>query len=216
MPAFVDTVSAAKKLKQSWVQTQKIRSQWKAQKHKEGLVSSRLTVPDKVIEESSSQIADSNDEMDANRKIPNVADTSPEGGNRPEEDAEVSQDEDGTYSQVCSRGKVALRRGKPSTRRAGRGRGGGGIHRQGRQSQHDEIVEDEGSTSIRDLQNEAYSRASLHTFKSNRSRGSASSHDSRDPSRRKGSQTGVSRSRGQPDMRLRMNVMLEKIKRDLI
>nr|GAT44025.1 predicted protein [Mycena chlorophos] len=53
--------------------------------------------------------------------------------------------------------------------------------------------------SLRDRAREAYSRLSLHTYKS-------------DPSGRKnrGGQTG----RGQPDMKKRMNVLLETIKRD--
>jgi hypothetical protein len=65
---------------------------------------------------------------------------------------------------------------------------------------------------IRDLTRQAYSRQTLHTFKSNSSKKTASrslekSNDSKD--RREGV-TG----RGQPNMKLRMNALLEKIKMD--
>ena len=63
------------------------------------------------------------------------------------------------------------------------------------------------SPSLRDLNKEAYSQSSLHRFKSNPlKRGRGSSVQGRG---------GGSRGRGQPNMKLRMGAMLEKIKRDL-
>lgn len=80
---------------------------------------------------------------------------------------------------------------------------------QGKDDDHDE-------KSLRDLTKEAYSRSSLHTYKSdplNRSRGRG-----RGPQRGRGdSGRGAlrgGRGRGQPNMKLRMGAMLEKIKRD--
>jgi hypothetical protein len=72
--------------------------------------------------------------------------------------------------------------------------------------------------SLRDLTREAYSRSSLHTFKSdplNRRRG-----DNRGRGRGEGRGRGKGAHRGemrkgQPNMKLRMDAMLEKIKRDL-
>jgi hypothetical protein len=75
--------------------------------------------------------------------------------------------------------------------------------------------------SYRELQRQAYSHESLHQFKSGR--GGKSLHGARDASRGGGRGRGSGRGRGnnsrgtgggrgQPDMRLRMNAMLEKIK----
>lgn len=64
-------------------------------------------------------------------------------------------------------------------------------------------------TSIRDLTKEAYSWTSLHNYKSdplNRGRGCGRG-------RSRGASRG-GRGRGQPNMKLRMGAMLEKIKRD--
>ena len=65
---------------------------------------------------------------------------------------------------------------------------------------------------LRELQALAYSKSSLHTYKSGASR---RQNDARGRGRGQGPQrVGRGRGRGQPDMRLRMNAMLEKIKRD--
>lgn len=88
----------------------------------------------------------------------------------------------------------------------------------------DSDSEEQSQPSLRDLKREAYSRTSLHTYKSDPlhkrvSRGGGrGGHSDRGRGGRGGRGRGPlpsSRGRGQPDMRLRMNVMLEKIKRDL-
>lgn len=64
--------------------------------------------------------------------------------------------------------------------------------------------------SLRELKREAYSESTLHTFKSDPLK-------RRNQSKRGGRDNGfIERKggRGQPNMKLRMNVMLEKIKRD--
>ncbi|KIK59824.1 hypothetical protein GYMLUDRAFT_74278 [Collybiopsis luxurians FD-317 M1] len=66
------------------------------------------------------------------------------------------------------------------------------------------------SPDLRELARKAYSRESLHNYKSdplNRRKGANSNGGDR-----RG--RGGSRGRGQPNMKLRMDVMLEKIKRD--
>jgi len=88
------------------------------------------------------------------------------------------------------------------------------------------LGQEEGSTSagpsLRELQKQAYSPAALHHYKSRSLHHSKSrvAHDARIPasgsSRKKDVGGTLNRTRrgGQPDMRLRMSAMLEKIKRD--
>lgn len=76
-----------------------------------------------------------------------------------------------------------------------------------------EKAEEAPKPSLRELTREAYSRSSLHTFKAdplNRRRGSAAQQ-------RGGGRGREARheGRGQPNMKLRMDAMLEKIKRDM-
>lgn len=73
---------------------------------------------------------------------------------------------------------------------------------------------DQNKPTLREMSAQAYSRSSLHTFKSGRTHHAEESlgrYGKGGASR--GSPAG--RGRGQPDMRLRMNAMLEKIKRGL-
>jgi hypothetical protein len=66
----------------------------------------------------------------------------------------------------------------------------------------------EDDASLRELLRKAYSRDSLHTYKSDplhRGKGRPAQHG--------GGTKGT--GRGQPDMKLRMNALLEKIKRDV-
>jgi hypothetical protein len=82
-------------------------------------------------------------------------------------------------------------------------------------SRAEQILEKQKEDPVRDMTREAYSRASLHTYKSdplhrNRSRGGSSRGDGV-TIRTAG---GRGRGRGQPNMKLRMGAMLEKIKRD--
>ena len=67
--------------------------------------------------------------------------------------------------------------------------------------------------SLRELKREAYSQSTLHTFKSDPLR-------KRDQGKRVGGSRRrgngfIERGKGQPNMKLRMNVMLEKIKQDV-
>jgi hypothetical protein len=62
--------------------------------------------------------------------------------------------------------------------------------------------------SLRELKRKAYSQSTLHTFKSDPLK-------KRDQGKRVGGSNGFTeRGKGQPNMKLRMNVMLEKIKQD--
>jgi hypothetical protein len=75
--------------------------------------------------------------------------------------------------------------------------------------------EKEKKPSLRELTAQAYSRSSLHTFKSNYTHRNQAENSSRGKGRGRIQSSHRSRGRGQPDMRLRMNAMLEKIKKDL-
>jgi hypothetical protein len=82
-----------------------------------------------------------------------------------------------------------------------------------RQGDDDGDPPSEPAPSLRDLTRKAYSKSSLHTFKSdplNRVRGSRTRGGRVDT---RGGQRSQER-RGQPNMKLRMDAMLEKIKRD--
>ncbi|KAH9483984.1 hypothetical protein JR316_0003462 [Psilocybe cubensis] len=63
------------------------------------------------------------------------------------------------------------------------------------------------SVSLRELTREAYSRSTLHTFKADPLK---KRYDGKDKNNKRGASTG----RGQPNMKLRMNAMLAKIKQD--
>ncbi|KAG7452640.1 uncharacterized protein BT62DRAFT_1070385 [Guyanagaster necrorhizus] len=68
------------------------------------------------------------------------------------------------------------------------------------------------SISVREMKRNAYSKASLHSYKADplNKRKSGGQFSTRNRDRNGG------RGKGQPDMKLRMNAMLEKIKRDLV
>ncbi|KAG2158343.1 uncharacterized protein EDB93DRAFT_1246191 [Suillus bovinus] len=156
----------AKKLKQSWVESTKIKSQWKAQKKREGVLQRKP------------EVSSNDDPPPAHQENPGRSD--PEDKDR------------GSHSSShpeCKQQRV------PNS------------------SADDRI-------SLRELGKQAYSRNSLHTYKSNTKR-----HDTK-PSRGINPQRGSTRGgrsasfgdrgheKGQPNMKYRMTAMLEKIKRD--
>ncbi|KAH8107125.1 hypothetical protein BXZ70DRAFT_1004002 [Cristinia sonorae] len=201
----------AKKLKQSWVQVQKIKSQWKAQKRKEGIQSSRHVLSshgDAAVMPGQDDDGAA-DEGDAS----SVEDGSIRGQNSEEDSGD--EDEVPAHSQtISSRGKSVSKRGESVGR--GRGRGRGGFHHRDRQERggtSSKHADGEMKPSLRDLQSQAYSRASLH---SRADRNQTNVRNTRGLDRGRGTQRGGQRRRGQPDMRLRMNAMLEKIKRDIV
>lgn len=103
-------------------------------------------------------------------------------------------------STVAARG-----RGPKESRGRGSRRRGGAPKKDGK----------EEKLSIRELNQLAYSRSSLHSYKSQHRHGDQSSRG-RGRGRGRGSSSQRGRGRGQPDMRLRMNAMLEKIKKDMV
>jgi len=208
-----------------------MKSKWKAQKRKEGLVSPRTSLPsfeeddgeDHQSETSSSQDGpDSEEDTDGDEPVLQKKTNSAEETESEHESADEDRDDtkasgkDVVFQQqrVPSRGG-AMNRGRHSTR------GRGAAPRNTTKKDQSESQTEE-KPSLRELQNRAYSRSSLHTFKSHPLHKQHGSDDRSRNDRGRGRIGGFQnargqargRGRGQPDMRLRMNAMLEKIRRD--
>ncbi|KAF9227607.1 hypothetical protein BS17DRAFT_693261 [Gyrodon lividus] len=160
----------AKKLKKSWIENKKIKSQWKAQKRREGLirqpVSPREGNPDQEHEATKSR-SDSTSQSHFDHLV-----------------------HDPTTSQWT-----------PTAQQKGRSG----------------ITPSNGKKSLRELKRHAYSPSSLHapTADPLHRKGAYSSRNSHlTRGKRDGGCTDRGREKGQPNMTLRMNVMLEKIKRN--
>jgi hypothetical protein len=176
------TFGTAKKLKQTWVETAKIKSKWKAEKRREGLTGG-----------------------------PRSAGWSGDGAGRQNEERNTSSEFDGNKEE--EKEKEEKETASPPLPQKSM------IH----PSRHPELESESKdrlrrkvdttitnpTSTLHDLTREAYLRSSLHTYKS-------------DPLNRRRGSGGVSgkgrereeRGRGQPNMKLRMDAMLEKIKRD--
>ncbi|KAI0831362.1 hypothetical protein BC628DRAFT_1415879 [Trametes gibbosa] len=192
-------IDRAKKLKRSWVEVQKIKSKWKAQKRKEGLVGSQpqleqmLAAPEDRADES----------VEAQDDAATLRSSSV---NSESEDGEEASD--GVSEEEPADEDPKASSSKPSTEPARK-------HNLKQRRRVPQEIEPE--LSLRELQNKAYSKASLHTHKSHplnrhkapvsRGRGGSRGGNIRGASRGRG--------RGQPDMGLRMKAMLEKIKQGL-
>ncbi|KAH7924586.1 hypothetical protein BV22DRAFT_1013033 [Leucogyrophana mollusca] len=172
-------INRAKKLKQTWVEAKKIKSQWRAQKKREGLPIRKHVTPSGEAEVSGAQDAS----LERN--------VSPAHSNHKPEKQERKQNS-----------------APPKSSR--------------RQRSSEREPSSSGDVSLRKLSRQAYSRNSLHTQKSNplhRRRESGGTHGGSSHHDQGGKAVAaVSRDRGrgkgQPDMKLRMTAMLEKIKRD--
>jgi len=157
------------------VDTKKIKSKWRAEKRKEGLVS------------GSGSIGQRRQQSDDIRE----QGSSPESSNKDEAD----ENYDGLTPSK-----------RPATV----------THR--KDNRAEQIPEEQKGDSLRDMTREAYSQSSLHTFKSDpmrrnrvRSGGSQRGGGARVINPPAG---GIGQGRGQPNMKLRMGALLEKIKRE--
>jgi hypothetical protein len=147
---------SAKQLKNSWVQAQKIKSKWKAQKRKEGFATG------------------------SNRAAPAPSAETP----NEDQSQHDSSDEDTSESEQHSKRAVDESAAKPS---------------------------------LRELAKKAYALSSLHNHRSDplhKRKGETFTVNRGGPQGRGGSGRGT--GRGQPNMKLRMNAMLEKIKQDFV
>jgi len=192
----------AKTLKKAWVEKTKIKSKWKAQKRKEGLESAAkldLPVYDGEVEESNAhrRLA-TNDKPDETFRE-DLA-TSPQ----PNPEAPKAQASHLHPSRAHIHPGISVRKNAPNT-----------TNSEERRSKKRKLCRAEGDEaaateppSVRDLMKEAYSRSSLHTFKADPLKRHGQNSSGR------GGRVRPELGRGQPNMKLRMNAMLAKIKQD--
>jgi hypothetical protein len=180
---------AAKKLKKAWVAKQKTKSKWKAQKRKEGILTQR---------DASSRPTTLSDPLKVSQSPVEY-----QKRGAPVEEGESDQHASGDESHNSNGEEPAVTKSKQKLR------------------DQEESATSAGP-SLRELQKQAYSPATLHHHKSrplHHSKGRTAPRDNRIPesSRKKdfvGGTRNQSRRGGQPDMRLRMSALLEKVKRD--
>lgn len=177
---------------------QKIKSQWKAQKRKEGLVT-RARQPEL-------DAADGQDEDAASVDRSREKRMETEGGHGATEEEEKSSDEENEDSEETDSSDSE----SPAAKKTGQ------LERTVAQGTAGDAPKDKPT--LRELQKQAYSKAALHSHKSGSHRQPTSNGRGGPAGRARGRGRSESRGRGrghgQPDMRLRMNAMLEKIKRD--
>lgn len=171
-------INRAKKLKRTWVENVKIKSQWKAQKRKE-LQPSTSAQGHEQDDDGESDAEESHIEQEENLVQDGVIPSSRKSAIYP------------------SRAHKIPGQAPPS---------------KGREDDTDKDHLSEPTSSLRDLTQKAYSRSSLHTFKSDPLNPGRGSRGGRGDERR-GTERGQG-CRGQPNMKLRMGAVLEKIKRD--
>ncbi|KAH6918944.1 hypothetical protein BKA70DRAFT_1248731 [Coprinopsis sp. MPI-PUGE-AT-0042] len=237
-------VQRAKKLKQAWVEKTKIKSKWKHEKRKMQGEGTGAKLPWEIAKEY-----DEGQKIDEDQESKEQKDVEEEwDGAGPHSDSEeVDRDDNAIQDNgpplpdgdtISPKSQSA--RKEPEARQNSRSNR---THHErpnnrSRLPTKDEEDEDEPEQpSLRDLKREAYSRATLHHYKSDplhkrpsRGRGGHAERGGRGGFSNRGGRGGFSdrgsrgprgrggpppRGRGQPDMKLRMNVMLEKIKRDL-
>ncbi|KAF8162939.1 hypothetical protein B0H34DRAFT_300764 [Crassisporium funariophilum] len=209
-------VETAKKFKKAWVEKTKIKSKWKAEKRKEGLASSsRLELPvyDREGDENFKDVKDVEDEHSSESE--EAEPMSAQSKIRPETtrphvhpsrshihpDLVVKQSKHTTTAPASAN--------TPKTQASAN-----------TSKKTKEGVPPVEPPSLRELTREAFSQSTLHTFKSDplkrRERGGKSGvrgQNGRGRGRGRGRGQGEI-GRGQPNMKLRMNAMLEKIKQD--
>jgi hypothetical protein len=179
-------VDRAKKLKKAWVEKNKIKSKWKAQKKKEHLAtSSKLDLP-VYDEEEKGQ-----DDRDDVQLAVEISGEQPRPHLHPSR-AHIHPEPPFKHSKARIPNVASTKKQKVSRE----------------DSQAMEVP------SLRELKREAYSQSALHTLKSDPLK-------KREQGKRGGGSRGrgngfVEKGRGQPNMKLRMNVMLEKIKQNLV
>ncbi|KDR81775.1 hypothetical protein GALMADRAFT_90086 [Galerina marginata CBS 339.88] len=194
-------INRAKILKKAWVEKAKIKSKWKAQKRKEGLASNfKLELPDYSEAED---IRNEGHETDHSEGVGEET----EGVPRPPSPESEPPRPHLHPSRAHIHPELPVKRTeKPNAKPEIRPK------KKPRISQ-EESKEPAQQSSVRDLAREAYSRSTLHTYKSDplKKRQSGSSRGGKGGNIARGQpQTG----RGQPNMKLRMNAMLAKIKQD--
>ncbi|OSC99097.1 hypothetical protein PYCCODRAFT_888280 [Trametes coccinea BRFM310] len=196
----------AKKLKRSWVEVQKIKSKWKAQKRKEGLVGSRSQLEHMVEGAEQDKPHESREGEDGDAISHSSSAESASEDSEDESGDERSEEDSADEAPSTNKRTASHSNARPSKKQQGKA-----------------PQKPEDKPSLRELQKLAYSKSSLHNHKSrplNRFKGPAALRGQdagrggggRGAPRGRGSPRG--RGRGQPDMGLRMKAMLEQIKQN--
>ncbi|KIM49412.1 hypothetical protein M413DRAFT_6464 [Hebeloma cylindrosporum] len=191
-------VHRAKTLKKAWVEKTKIKSKWKAQKRKEGLDSAaKLDLP--VYDE----VEENNDKAD--EASGEGSGTSPQ----PQPQAPRAQASHLHPSRAHIHPGIPVRKTvKTASDALTNSEEKPRKKRKLSKAEGDEAAATE-PPSVRDLMKEAYSRSTLHTFKADPLK-----RHRQNSSGRGGGRARPEVGRGQPNMKLRMNAMLAKIKQD--
>ncbi|KAG6868278.1 hypothetical protein C0993_005563 [Termitomyces sp. T159_Od127] len=182
----------AKKLKQAWIENKKIKTKWKAQKFREGITSTPQ-IQDEL------KRSDDEDESDVEP-----------GTDDPERDVSEGDGHEETVSESEEKPEP-----KKSTLHPSRSH----IHPElapskTKRPRVSEIDSTSQSPSLRELTRQAYSRESLHTFKAGQKRSGVAQVRGGGQGAGRRASGGVT-GRGQPNMKLRMGAMLEKIKQSM-
>ncbi|KAF8911075.1 hypothetical protein CPB84DRAFT_1842329 [Gymnopilus junonius] len=194
-------INRAKVLKKQWVEKTKIKSKWKAQKKKEDLFSqSKLELPIYSDDEGSAQ----NGDAENSERVKEGAEMAPRSTHQHQSHLHPSR--------AHIHPELPVMRPKENSKRTKR------LESEVRPTKKQKFSKEEedetaSQPSVRELMREAYSRSSLHTYKADpfkkRLAGPGSQRDGKSSDHGR-PQTG----KGQPDMKLRMNAMLAKIKQD--
>ncbi|RPD80123.1 hypothetical protein L226DRAFT_557381 [Lentinus tigrinus ALCF2SS1-7] len=137
----------AKKLKRSWVEVQKIKSKWKAQKRKEGLVAPRAQL-DLVTDADEDKDARDSREQGSEEDVGSIS--GPSDVDEGSESGEDSEEESGDESAESSSGDEA----PPKASTSSQVRKHKGVSRKN--------TDEQQQPSLRDLQRMAYSKEALH------------------------------------------------------
>jgi hypothetical protein len=174
-------------LKKAWVEKTKIKSKWKAQKKKEGLAtSSKLDLP--VYDDEERDKDNSRSNSDDVQPVVEISGEQPRPHHLHPSRAHIHPELPVHHS------KARIPEVPPTKNK--------------KISEDSQAVE---PPSLRELKREAYSQSTLHTFKSD----PLIKHKQGKRVSGRGRGNGfIERGRGQPNMKLRMNVMLEKIKQN--
>jgi len=192
----------AKIAKRAWVEKVKIKSKWKTEKRK--LVAGSSSSPSSKVEADKDDggrldvVMGQEDTTDSSNSSEDV----PLRAQRAASDRSAARDgHGGENGKGNASGRTGDQHNRPPRRATS-------ASASGQKPDKPQASRGDDDESFRELFRKAYSRESLHTYKSDplhRGKGR--------PAPRRGGTKGM--GRGQPDMKLRMNVLLEKLKRDV-
>lgn len=200
--SFVNILRSAVTLKKAWVEKTKIKSKWKAQKRKEGLVAAAKPAYDSDDRGKSPRNDDNLSGSDSEEAEDVQQEKAPRSTKQSRPQASVMHPSRAHIHPtlpvkqlpVSSSGKRETTDARPAKRQ--------------RTAKVEEAAE---PLSLRELTKQAYSRDTLHTYKADPLKKHRKLDNGGRPARASGA---AATGRGQPNMKLRMNAVLAKIKHD--